>query len=363
MAMINGMILGKDGSMAANSDKVVPSQKAAKSYSDSAAASAASASAIGSLIAGATDKSTPVDADSMGLSDSAASNVLKKLTWANLKATLKAYFDPLYTLDSVTSANGGSVTGPGLYIATGTNPFNLPTPVAGQRFRFRQANAGTNVIAVAPTATTYLEKPDASGYGLVGHSLVSAGANGDYLELETIDSTHLMLLNSRGTWKHKGAIDYPVHYSSPNGVQNIGKVAGNQWLATQFTTALAYALDSITLKLLKVGSPTGNINVYLYSDSGSNTPGSLLATASETLAASSLTGSSAEYVFTFSGYSLSSATKYWTAVKSSVVDVNNWVEWSASTLDNTGLTYASANGSSWTYGSAYYCSMKTIGRY
>lgn len=44
----------------------------------------------------ATSKSTPVDADELPLVDSAASNVLKKLTWSNLKATLKAYFDTLY---------------------------------------------------------------------------------------------------------------------------------------------------------------------------------------------------------------------------------------------------------------------------
>jgi hypothetical protein len=51
---------------------------------------------IGALVNGATDKATPVDADYVGLMDSAASNVLKKLSWANLKATLKTYFDTLY---------------------------------------------------------------------------------------------------------------------------------------------------------------------------------------------------------------------------------------------------------------------------
>lgn len=44
----------------------------------------------------ATSKATPVDADELPLVDSAASNVLKKLTWANLKATLKTYLDTLY---------------------------------------------------------------------------------------------------------------------------------------------------------------------------------------------------------------------------------------------------------------------------
>jgi hypothetical protein len=43
---------------------------------------------IGSLINGATAHSAPVDADQIGLMDSAASNLLKKLSWANLKARL-----------------------------------------------------------------------------------------------------------------------------------------------------------------------------------------------------------------------------------------------------------------------------------
>lgn len=46
----------------------------------------------------ATEKTTPVDADMFGLMDSEATNVLKKLSWANIKATLKTYFDSLNTI-------------------------------------------------------------------------------------------------------------------------------------------------------------------------------------------------------------------------------------------------------------------------
>jgi hypothetical protein len=53
---------------------------------------------IGALINGATDKSTPVDADYVGLMDSADSNILKKLSWANIKAKLKTYFDNFYAV-------------------------------------------------------------------------------------------------------------------------------------------------------------------------------------------------------------------------------------------------------------------------
>jgi hypothetical protein len=44
----------------------------------------------------ATSKTTPVDADELPLVNSASSNVLAKLTWANLKATLLTYFNLSY---------------------------------------------------------------------------------------------------------------------------------------------------------------------------------------------------------------------------------------------------------------------------
>lgn len=47
-------------------------------------------------MSGYTSKTTPVDADLISLSDSASSFGIKKLTWANIKATLKTYFDTLY---------------------------------------------------------------------------------------------------------------------------------------------------------------------------------------------------------------------------------------------------------------------------
>lgn len=86
------------------------------------AAPAETTTTEGALINGATSKATPVDADYIGLMDSAAANVLKKLSWANVKARLKSYFDTLYreasTAISLTSdvsgvlpkANGGMDT-------------------------------------------------------------------------------------------------------------------------------------------------------------------------------------------------------------------------------------------------------------
>lgn len=55
---------------------------------------------IGAVIDGAEAKATPVDADTFGLSDSAAGGLLKEVTWANIKATLKTFFDGLYAAAS-----------------------------------------------------------------------------------------------------------------------------------------------------------------------------------------------------------------------------------------------------------------------
>lgn len=57
------------------------------------AAIEASATNIAARIHAASSKSTPVDADEIPLSDSAASWALKKLTWANVKVTLNAVYD------------------------------------------------------------------------------------------------------------------------------------------------------------------------------------------------------------------------------------------------------------------------------
>jgi hypothetical protein len=54
------------------------------------------AASIGAIVNGATNYTTPQDADKIGILD-VANALFKALTWANLKATLKTYFDTIYT--------------------------------------------------------------------------------------------------------------------------------------------------------------------------------------------------------------------------------------------------------------------------
>jgi hypothetical protein len=63
---------------------------------------------IASAIAGASSKTTPVDADEVPITDSAAGGILKRLSWANIKATLKSHFDTLYVAIAQLSTTGGA---------------------------------------------------------------------------------------------------------------------------------------------------------------------------------------------------------------------------------------------------------------
>jgi hypothetical protein len=86
---------------------------------------------IGNLIGStATAKTTPVDADQFALSDSAATNIVKKFSWLNLKAALKTYFDSLST--TLTNKTLISTTNTFAEVTTTTSSAT-PSPTGGSR--------------------------------------------------------------------------------------------------------------------------------------------------------------------------------------------------------------------------------------
>lgn len=113
----------------------------------------------------ATTKTTPVDADSMPLIDSAASNVLKRVTWANIKATLKTYFDTLHgslatintwalvqtftsgiTIGSLTINTATRSTWSPAITGSSSNPTITYTTQTGEYFRLGNSSSGQSVI-------------------------------------------------------------------------------------------------------------------------------------------------------------------------------------------------------------------------
>lgn len=87
------------------------------------------ANTIATKIHGATGKTTPADADEIGLIDSAASYVMKVLTWANLKATLKTYFDGLYLPASTPKGFSIKFIADDTSVTTGDGKFIYVVPV------------------------------------------------------------------------------------------------------------------------------------------------------------------------------------------------------------------------------------------
>lgn len=129
-------------------------------------------SALGALIAAGTAKTTPVDADVFAIGDSAASNATKKTTLANIKAVLKTYFDTLY------QAAGSSSSVPTMIVwderATGTGGGTS----AGSTWNNRVLNTvGVNTITGASLASDQITLP-AGTYDLYATApSLNAGVN------------------------------------------------------------------------------------------------------------------------------------------------------------------------------------------
>lgn len=128
---------------------------------------------LGNLIAGAGEKTAPIDADMVGLMDSAAGNILKKLSWANIKATAKTYFDTLYVI--VGGALGTPTSG------TLTNCTGLPagglTATATDKLFGRSTAGGGAGEEIACTAAARTVLDDATVSAMVD-TLGGAAATG-----------------------------------------------------------------------------------------------------------------------------------------------------------------------------------------
>lgn len=97
---------------------------------------------------------TPLDADTFNFWD-AVDAILKKVSWTNIKATLKTYFDALY----VPNYELITATGTDTYAATVT-----PTPTLTNGFKFQvkftNANTGASTLNVNSLGAVTLRKHD-----------------------------------------------------------------------------------------------------------------------------------------------------------------------------------------------------------
>lgn len=117
------------------------------------------ADGIAAAIVAADAKTTPVDADSFGIVDSEASNVLKELTFTNLKAFLKTYFDTLYA--AVLGADDNYVTDAEKVVignTSGTNTGNETASTVGALINGSSAATPNDTDLVATAESSVLKK-------------------------------------------------------------------------------------------------------------------------------------------------------------------------------------------------------------
>ena len=124
------------------------------------------ATVVGEAIDGATDKATPVDADEIGLVDSAASNVLKSLTWANLKATIKSYYDAVASTltNKIINLTSNTLTGTTAQFNTALSDGDCATLAATGTLTGKTINLTSNTL-VATSAQLATAVTDETGSG------------------------------------------------------------------------------------------------------------------------------------------------------------------------------------------------------
>lgn len=169
---------------------------------------AANATNIAATTHATSSKATPVDDDELGVIDSAASNVLKKLTWANLKATLKTYFDTLYL--------GGSTTQNIGYL-------NVPQNSKSAAYTTVLSDAGKHIFhpSADTTARTWTIDSNANVAYPVGTAVTFINQNGAGVITIAITSDTMRLAGAGTTGNRTLAA---------NGIATAVKIASTEWI-------------------------------------------------------------------------------------------------------------------------------------
>ncbi len=200
---------------------------------DDARLAAETAATIGSLVAGATAKTSPVDADTLGLADSAASNVLKKFSWANLKSALQSVFATLAGITGGQTMIGGAAASENLTLQS-TSHATRGDVLIGGFARIKEALARIGFGVTSPTARVHIQAGTATAS--TAPLKIDAGTLLTVVEAGTIERTtdHLYVTNTTTVGRCRVATEQETFggvAGYPNGSGELRSNAGYATLA------------------------------------------------------------------------------------------------------------------------------------
>lgn len=245
-------------------------------------------------------KTTPIDADYAVIVDTADGSAYKRLTWANIKATLKAYFDTLYNLythpnhsGDVTSSGDGATT-----IAAGAVTLAKMANMATASLIYRKtAEAGAPEVNTLATLKTDLgltgtnsgdETVTTVGTLINGATGKETPHNDDQLALMDSEATNVL---KKLSWSHiKAALFSSPVISSPtinNGYTEESYAANASDYSTislangtiqtitlnQASTTIAFPANDAGKSFLLIIKQDGNGSRTVTWDSGVKWPG------------------------------------------------------------------------------------------
>ena len=163
--------------------------------SDVSGAQAETATSIGTLISGAASKATPANADGIAISDSAASGILKNLSWSNLKAAISASLDGIFAklagLAGGQTLIGGTAASENLTLQS-TSHATRGKLLLGSSAAYDEVNVRLGVGTQAPSAKIHVigtTEQERLGYDASNYYAVTVSSTGTVTH-EATGGTH-----------------------------------------------------------------------------------------------------------------------------------------------------------------------------
>lgn len=221
---------------------------------------------VGSSIHGASSKTTPVDNDELGLIDSAASNVLKRLTWSNLKATLKTYFDTIYQAALGFTAENVSNKDTDTTLAA-----NSDTKYPSQKATKAYVDNSIPATLAFKTGAATKDTADASTTQTIAHGL---GKTPKYVKLSVVWASDTAGSSSarasstfsfyNGTTQSSVAV-HLVGSSNTNGNRSAHsanfRIHASNDVSDYQTGVITFDSTNISIAWTKTGTPSGTANI------------------------------------------------------------------------------------------------------